>query len=263
MNPPPTHPNPRPFHNAVAIVTGAGSGVGAAVCAQLARAGATIALVGRNAAKLRTVRQSLPKATATHLIAGDIGDSTFCRRVATTTLATLGAPTLLVNNAGVIRRGTATATDDTAWREVMRTNVDGVFYLSRETLSVMQDGGAIVNTASTCGLVGAAGLTAYCASKGAVIQLTRAMAIDCASRRITVNAVCPGAIDAPMLYAAHPKKDANDANTPAAIRDRNVSAIPLEKIATAQEVARAILYLASEPHITGATLAIDGGYTAR
>ena len=118
-------------------------------------------------------------------------------------------------------------------------------------------GGAIVNVASTLGLVGCAGLAAYCASKGGVVQLTRAMALENASSGITVNAVCPGAIDTPMLVSGHSESESAEE-----VLQRNRALIPKDEIASAAEVARAIIFLARESHITGAMLSVDGGYTA-
>lgn len=248
----------RELAGAVVVVTGGGSGVGAAVAALCAQAGAVVVVSGRDADKLQQTRERA--GGAVHCVAGDVGDSAFCNRCVQEVVAQHGKLNVLVNNAGIIRRGTAAETDDAEWAEVMRTNVDGVFYMSRAAVQAMTaagQGGAIVNTASTCGLVGAAGLAAYCTSKGAVVQLTRTMALECAAQRITVNAVCPGAIEAPMLFSAH--SDGSDAE---AVRARNRAAIPAGELASAEEVARAIIYLACEPHITGSMLSIDGGYTA-
>lgn len=249
---------PRDLKQAVTIVTGAGSGVGAALCQQLAAAGATVVLIGRQADKLQQVQQTLSSPAI--VLSGDVSDSEFCRQAIKQVRQEYGRLDVLFNNAGVMRRGTAMDTGDDEWALVMRVNVDGVFYMSRAAAGVMREdgkGGAIVNTASTCGLVGAAGLAAYCTSKGAVVQLTRTMALECAPHQITVNAVCPGAIEAPMLFSDHA-----DGVSAAAVRQRNSEAIPLGKIASPDEVARAMIYLACEPHITGSMLSVDGGYTA-
>ena len=246
----------RDLTGAVVLVTGGGSGVGAAVAAQCAGAGATVWLVGRNADKLREAQADI--GGDVHIAAGDVVDSAFCNNCVQEVTAQSGRLDILVNNAGVMKRGTAAQTSDEEWAAVMRTNVDGVFFMSRAAVNAMgARGGAIVNVASTCGLVGAAGLAAYCTSKGAVVQLTRTMALECAAQGITVNAVCPGAIDAPMLFSSH--KDGSDAE---AVRARNKAAIPVGTLASAEEVARAIVYLACEPHITGSMLSVDGGYTA-
>jgi len=141
--------------------------------------------------------------------------------------------------------------------EVMAVNVDSVFYLSRAAARQMPEGSAIVNISSTCGQVGVAGLAAYCAGKGAVNQLTRAMALELAPRKISVNAVAPGAIDSPMLYAMHATGVSREQ-----VQKENLAQIPIGQLATPQDVARAVLFLASEPHVTGTVLALDGGYTA-
>lgn len=254
---------PLELRDAAAVVTGAGSGVGEAVCMALAAAGARLHLIGRDPSKLRRAAKNSMQAgaPAAEFSAGDVGDAEFCRRALAAAVERFDRLDLLINNAGVIHRGTAAATSDADWARVIRTNLDGVFYLSRAAIQRMREqagGGAIVNIASTVGLVGAPGMAAYCASKGGVAQLTRALAVECAPHGITVNAVCPGAIDTPMLFSERaPGVDA------ATVRAECAAAIPQGRLANAAEVARAALFLAVEPHITGALLPVDGGYTAQ
>ena len=247
---------PRNWQNTVALITGAGSGVGAAVAKRLAAAGAKLLLSGRNEEKLR-ISEAQAKAGESLCLAGDVKDAAFCRELLDTVESRFGRLDVLVNNAGAMYRATAAQTPDEAWAEIMRVNLDAVFWLSRGGAARMR-GGAIVNVASTVSLVGCGGLAAYCASKGGVVQLTRAMALECAATKTTVNAVCPGAIESPMLFSGHP-----DGVTDEQTRARNADLIPLKQLATPEEVARAIQFLASEPHITGVMLPVDGGYTAQ
>ncbi len=246
----------REWRGAGVVITGGGSGVGTALAELFAAEGAKILLVGRDENKLRMVCEKI----GGEFLAGDVGDSAFCERALSEAESHFGRLDALMNNAGVIVRDTAADLCDEDWSRTIRTNLDGVFYMSRGALRRMQKQkhGAIVNVLSTASLVGVSGLSAYCASKGGAVQLTRSLALECAADGVTVNAVCPGAIDSPMLYSAHP-----DGTTVDQVRARNIAAIPHGRLATPLEVARAALFLASEPHITGVMLPVDGGYTAQ
>ena len=176
------------------------------------------------------------------------------------TVAAHGRLDVLVNAAGVITRSDAEGTTDDEWHRVMSTNVDGLFRASRAALPAIRaaGGGTIINISSTNGLVGGAGLAAYCASKGAVTNLTRAMALDHAAEGIRVNAVCPGAVDTRMLYS-------EGSGTVEEVRAKNLPDIPEGRIPDGSEVAELVAFLADDRsrHITGANISIDGGYTAR
>ncbi len=253
-------PAKKQFAGKTAVVTGAGSGIGLEVARQLAKARARIVLIGRDAKKLAQARETVCAKTDAHCFSGDVGNAAFCARALQQTEALFGGADFLFNCAGIIRRATVAKTTTRQWRETMAANLDGVFYMSRAALPQMQKrgGGAIVNIASTVGIVGAAGLSAYCASKGGVVLFTRAMAVECAESGVTVNAVCPGATETPMLFSQRAAAETDEQT-----RAKNVAAIPAKRLATAEEAARAAIFLASEPHITGATLPIDGGYTAQ
>ncbi len=245
----------------IAIISGAGSGVGAACTKAFAARGSHCVLIGRDRQKLKATASKLARDDGAEILicAGDITESAFSDDALSRVIKQLGvAPIDLVNSAGVIVRRTAESTTDDEWQRVMTTNVDGVFYLSRAAVKVAPPGSSIVSVSSTCGQVGAAGLAAYCASKGAVDQLTRTMALELASRDITVNAVAPGAINSPMLFSEH-----DDPSMEASVVTRNESSIPMGRVAEPEEVAAAIVFLSEQRHITGTVLSVDGGYVAQ
>ena len=260
MSPPNTSSGqPRDFNGRVVLITGAGSGVGLECARVFATQGAKLLLVGRSADKLEAAAAELAETRAqTAICAGDVTDSAFATTTMEAAQKAFAAPVeVLINNAGVIVRRDAVDTSDDEWRAVMQTNVDGVFYLSRAFAQQLVYDGAIVNVSSTCGVVGAAGLAAYCTSKGALNQLTRTMALELADKQINVNAVAPGAINSPMLFSEHATQAAADS-----VVERNQSSIPIGDVAQPEEVARAVLFLATERHVTGTILSLDGGYTA-
>ena len=250
---------PRDFSGRVVLITGAGSGVGLECARVFAAQGAKLLLVGRSAEKLEAAAAELAETRAqTAICAGDVTDSAFATTAMEAAQEAFASPVeILINNAGVIVRRDAVDTTDDEWRTVMQTNVDGVFYLSRAFAQQLVYDGAIVNVSSTCGVVGAAGLAAYCTSKGALNQLTRTMALELADKQINVNAVAPGAVNSPMLFSEHATQAAADS-----VVERNQSSIPIGDVAQPEEVARAVLFLATERHVTGTILSLDGGYTA-
>lgn len=248
---------PRSFENKVVLITGGGSGVGLECARLFAQEGANIFIVGRSEDKLKAACDDV--GGDCHFHAGDVTRSDTANVAFSAAAAHFGKPVgILINNAGTILRKTAKDTGDDEWAHVMQVNVDGVFYFSRAYAQQDVTGGAIVNVSSTCGQVGAAGLAAYCASKGAVDQLTKTMALELAPRKITANAVAPGAINSPMLFSKH-----TDPGAAKTVVDRNMETIPIGAVAEPQDIARAILFLAREKHITGTILSVDGGYTAQ
>ncbi len=248
---------PRNLSEANVLVTGGGSGVGYETARRFLAEGAFVTLMGRNQEKLDGAVKQLLSGNV-NAVQGDVSKADDCRRAVKSASEFASRPVnTLVNNAGVILRKTAEETSDEDWARVMDINVTGLFYMSRAVAKQMPNDGTIINLSSTCGSYGAAGLTAYCASKGAVDQITRTMALELAARKITVNAVAPGAINSPMLFSEHATQALADN-----VVGRNEQSIPMGAVAEPQEIARAILFLAKERHMTGSILRIDGGYTA-
>lgn len=195
-------------------------------------------------------------------VIGDVSDSAFCDATMNDVVEQNGRIDVLVNAAGTIHRADSSGTSDDDWDRVMRVNVNGSFFMSRAAVRHMAaaGGGAIVNFGSIWGGVGAAGVTAYCVSKGAVHQLTRAMALDHADDGIRVNAVAPGEVNTPML--------ASQRATPPSQADLDAMAkatIPIKRLAEPIEIAEMVRFLASDraSYMTGTIVPVDGGYTAR
>jgi 2,3-dihydro-2,3-dihydroxybenzoate dehydrogenase len=247
----------------VAVVSGGSSGMGAAICERFASSGAAIVVGGRDAERTAAVAASVTAAGGQAIAGlGDVANSAAAAALVDTAIEAFGGVDFVINAAGVIHRADALGTSDDEWFRVMSINVDGTFFLSRAAIPALRvrGGGAIVNISSTCGLVGSAGLAAYCASKGAVTNLTRAMALDHASEGIRINAICPGSVDTPMLVSEHPEGTTVDA-----IFEQNLVSIPEGRIPEPSEVADVALFLCSDAarHIHGANVSLDGGYTAQ
>jgi NAD(P)-dependent dehydrogenase (short-subunit alcohol dehydrogenase family) len=181
-----------------------------------------------------------------------------CQRAVQETIDRLGGLDILFNNAGIIRRATVLDTTEEEWERVMAVNVKSIFLLGKYAVPAMAQsgGGAIVNTASGWGLVGGRNAVSYCASKGAVVNMTRAMALDHGAQNIRVNCVCPGDTDTPMLRSEARQLGESEDAFLAEAADR-----PLQRIGQPEDIARAVLYLASEDSafVTGTALVVDGG----
>src|SRR6266850_7428252 len=186
----------------VALITGGASGIGRATSLLFAREGATVVLADLNAHAGRAVANDITEAGGRACFElTDVSIAAECHRVADRALRDFGKIDILFNNAGIIRRATILDLSEEDWDRVMTVNVKSIFLLSREVIPHMQKagGGSIINTASGWGLVGGAKAAVYCASKGAVVLLTKAMAIDHGQQKIRVNCVCPGDTDTSML----------------------------------------------------------------
>jgi len=243
----------------VALITGGTSGIGRATAELFATQGAHVAITGRRTELGMTVAAQIGGRffPADHRQAGD------CQQSVEQTLAAFGRIDILFNNAGIVVSGTAEGTSEQDWQDSLDLNITAVWRMSRLVVPVMrqQGAGVIINNASDWGLVGAAGVVAYCTSKGAVIQMTKAMALDHAAEGIRINAICPGdTIVERWLTDGYFRFSGAISETEA-----HQSDLPLGRVADASEIARAVLFLASEDSsfMTGATLVVDGGNTAR
>lgn len=246
------------FTGKTALITGAASGMGAATAREFRTAGGQVIVVDRNDLLAAQVAREIDAGPP---VVGDVSDPAFCTRAVDIALVRHGRLDVLVNAAGIIVRADAPGTTDEQWQRVMNVNVNGVFYMSRAAIGIMkaQGHGAIVNFGSIWGGVGAAGVVAYCASKGAVHQITRAMALDHARDGIRINAVCPGEVNTPML--------ASERSQPvtAELMQQIADSVPTGRLAEPVEIARVVLFLASDAasYMTGALVNVDAGYTAR
>ena len=243
----------------VALVTGGGSGIGRATALLLAREGAAVAVVDLDEARAQAVAREIESEGGQAIaVRCDVSQAAECQRAIQETVATFGRLDILFNNAGIILRASVLEISEDEWDRVMAVNVKSIYLMSRLAIPVMEmgGGGAIVNTGSGWGLTGGRDAVSYCASKGAVVNMTRAMALDHASQKIRVNCVCPGDTDTGMLRSEAQQLGASTEAFLAEAADR-----PLGRIGKPEDIAQAVLYLASEASsfVTGATLVVDGG----
>jgi NAD(P)-dependent dehydrogenase (short-subunit alcohol dehydrogenase family) len=188
----------------------------------------------------------------------DVSLAADCRQAVEQTVTELGGLDILFNNAGIIRRATVLDLNETEWDRVMAVNVKSVFLLSKYAIPVMAEagGGVIINTASGWGLVGGRRAVSYCASKGAVVLLTKALALDHGPQNIRVNCICPGDTDTDLLRSEAEQLGESSEQFLAEAADR-----PLQRLGRPEDIAQAALYLASEAaaFVTGTSLVVDGG----
>ncbi len=239
------------------IVTGAGSGIGRACAIALAAEGAQVALVGRRSVRLEEVAKEIGDSAIS--IPADVSRADEISRLINETVSHFGSLNCLVNNAGVLRIGNAEQITEEQWDHTFNLNVRALWLLSRAALPPMRKagGGSIINMASTLGLVGAPNRAAYAASKGAVVLLTKAMAIDHGRENIRVNAICPSFVETELTSAV-----LSQAPDPAAVRRERTASHPIARLGRPEDIAGLAVYLASEESswMTGAALPVDGGY---
>ena len=242
-----------------AIVTGAASGIGRATARHLAQEGAAVVVGDQDLeGATRVVEEIRADDGRAIAVRCDVTSSDDCRQLVSTAIEQLGGLDILVNSAGIIRRANVVDTTEDEWNRVLAVNVGAVFLTGKHAVPVMAagGGGAIVNIGSGWGLKGGPDAASYCASKGAVVNLTRAMAIDHGPAGIRVNCVCPGDTDTPMLRSEAHQLGADEA---AFLAESAVR--PLARLGTPDDIARAVGYLASDAAswVTGAVLVVDGG----
>jgi NAD(P)-dependent dehydrogenase (short-subunit alcohol dehydrogenase family) len=243
----------------VLLVTGGASGIGQATARLFAEKGAAVAIVDLDEERGQRVAREIEQNGGQALfIPGDVSRASDCQRAVRETVATLRRIDVLFNNAGIIRRADVLETTEAEWDRAMAVNVKSVFLMSKYSIPVMIEagGGVIVNTASGWGLVGGRNAVSYCAAKAAVVNMTRAMALDHGAQNIRVNCVCPGDTDTPMLRSEAQQLGEPDAGFLAEAARR-----PLGRIGKPLDVAQAVLYLASDAasFVTGTALVVDGG----
>ena len=249
----------------VAWITGAASGIGLATAERFAREGASVVmadnqadLLDREAKRLKDQGHRILSETM------DVTRSEDSRRVVQNAVATFGRLDILFANAGIAFSGDIVETSDDDWNRIMNVNARGVFFNAREAIKQMlaqsPSGGSVIINGSISGLTGIPKQAPYAPSKGAVVEMTRQLAVEYASRGIRVNCVCPGSVDTPVL-----RKGMEMSGNPEAFLKMLLDGHPIGRIGRADEIASAVLFLASDDasFVTGAILPVDGGYTAK
>ena len=243
----------------VALITGGNSGIGRATAALFAREGAVVVITGRNRERGEEVAEAINDAGGKAMfIRSDVRVADECRQAVEETLERFGRIDVLFNNAGVYHPKKVPDCTEEEWDETIDSSLKGAFLMSKYALpSMIQRGnGSIINTSSGWGIQGGDRAAAYCAAKGGLVVMTKAMAIDHGPEGIRVNCVCPGDVETPMLPDDAEKRGLSWEEYLAGASNR-----PLGRIGTAEEIARAVLFLASDDSsfVTGEALVVDGG----
>jgi NAD(P)-dependent dehydrogenase (short-subunit alcohol dehydrogenase family) len=248
-----------------ALITGAGSGIGRATAMRFAEEGAAVAVVDLRA---DAAEETADKITADGgravAVAADVTEAAAIERAVAMAVEVFGRLDVLYNNAGVDSTGSVADADEADWDRCFAVNVKGTFLASRAAVPHLErdGGGSIVNQGSVAALVGVPGFAAYCAAKGAVVALTRSMAVDLAPRGIRVNVICPGTVYTPLMEPLLRRRGDGDLEAGLA---KTIAKYPIGRLGTPEEIAEAALWLASpeSSFATGTVLTVDGGMTAQ
>jgi NAD(P)-dependent dehydrogenase (short-subunit alcohol dehydrogenase family) len=249
----------------VAVITGGTSGIGAATARVFAREGAQVAITGRRRELGEQVVAAIRSSGGEAIfIAADVSRAEDCRRSIDEAIKAYGRIDILFNNAGIVTQGTLEETSEDDWQTTFDVNVKGVYLMTKLILPIMraQGGGVIVNNASDWGIVGGQGYAAYSASKGAVVLMTKTVALEVARDHIRVNAICPGDTYVERWRIDERHQPSIDFETELQAMGED---LPIGRVGTVDEIAQSVLFLASDESsfMTGATLIVDGGNTAR
>jgi NAD(P)-dependent dehydrogenase (short-subunit alcohol dehydrogenase family) len=253
----------------VCIITGGSEGIGKATALLLAAKGARVTITGRTKTKLEAVvAEGAEQGLSLDYFVGDVSNETDCAALVKHVVETHQRVDILFNNAGILHGGMTHETSTEVWDAIFNTNVRGTFFMSRQVLPHMVERGegCIVNNSSIVGLKAVPGLAAYNASKGAITQLTKSMALEYADQGIRINAVCPGTCETPLIDKSRAEMVGAglDEETIAGVTQRFINYHPMGRFGKPEEIAHAVLFLCSSENtfMTGTMLSVDGGFCA-
>jgi 3-oxoacyl-[acyl-carrier protein] reductase len=238
---------------AIALVTGGNSGIGKATALLFAQRGYKVAIAARRADSLAAAQQEIEPYGPVLAIPVDVADAYAVNQMVDQVIAQWGQIDVVIHAAGVLFSGTILDTSEEIWDQTIDINLKGTYLVNRAVLRQMVErgSGSIVNLASDAGITGGRNIAAYCASKGGVVLLTKALALDHARQGVRINALCPGPVATPMTDGLDPAE-----------KSLWESVLPIQRFATVTEIAEAAYFLAHADYATGSCLSIDGGNTA-